>query len=104
MDGIRVKRVKIPIQARCYAIIAVEKSESLMFSSESTDWVKDERMQSCQNAVEYGIDMCQLDYLLTLTPAERLRRHDAALAFVLTARKAGIKHYGFDPRSSETSQ
>lgn len=74
-----------------------------MHSSESTDWAKDERMRACQNAAEYGIDMSQLEYLLTLTPAERLRRHDAAMEFVLTARKAGIKYYGFDPRSSETS-
>lgn len=57
-----------------------------------------------QAAVEYGIDVSQLEYILTLTPAERLRRHDAALAFVLAARKAGIQYYGFDPRSPEASQ
>jgi hypothetical protein len=63
----------------------------------------DEPMGAYQNAIEFGIDTCQLDYLLTLTPAERLRRHDAALAFVLAARKAGIRYYGFDPRSPEAS-
>ena len=75
-----------------------------MLSSESIDWAKDEPMRAYQNAIEYGIDMFQLEYLLTLTPAERLRRHDAALIFVLSARRAGIKYYGFDPRSSEASQ
>ncbi len=50
-----------------------------------------------QSAVEYGIDVCQLEYLLTLSPTERLMRHDAALAMVLAAREAGIRYYGFDP-------
>ena len=52
---------------------------------------------ACQDAVEYGIDVYQLEYLLTLTPAERLVRHDAALALVLAAREAGIRYYGFNP-------
>jgi hypothetical protein len=63
----------------------------------------EESKHAYQNAVEYGIDINQLEYLLTLTPAERLKRHDAALAFVLAARKAGIRYYGFDPRSPEAS-
>jgi hypothetical protein len=50
-----------------------------------------------QDAVEYGIDVCQLEYLLALTPAERLTRHDAALALVLAAREAGVRYYGFNP-------
>ena len=54
-----------------------------------------------QDAVEYGIDVWQLEYLLTLTPAERLKRHDAALALVLAVREAGIRYYGFDPRHPE---
>lgn len=56
-----------------------------------------------QAAVKYGIDVCQLEYLLTLTPTERLKRHDAALALVLAAREAGIRYYGFDPRSPEAT-
>jgi len=58
-------------------------------------------MPACSAAAAYGIDLSQLDYILTLTPAERLRRHDAALALVLAVREAGIRYYGFDPRSSE---
>ena len=61
-------------------------------------------MRAYQTAIEYGIDTNQLEYLLTLTPAERLRRHDAALAFVMAAREAGIKYYGFDPGSPEAAQ
>jgi hypothetical protein len=78
--------------------------EPFMLPLESINRAEDEPVQVYQKAVEYGIDMCQLEYLLTLSPAERLRRHDAALAFVLAARKAGIKYYGFDPRSPEASQ
>jgi hypothetical protein len=55
-----------------------------------------------QSAIEYGIDVYQLEYLLTLTPAERLMRHDAALALVLAAREAGIRYYGFDPSQNFT--
>jgi len=75
-----------------------------MDPSESTDRETDHPNGAYQAAVDYGIDTVQLDYLLTLPPAERLRRHDAALALVLCARKAGIKYYGFDPGSPETSQ
>ena len=75
-----------------------------MLSSKSTNRVTDEPIRAYQNAVEFGIDTCRLEYMLTLTTAERLRRHDAALAFVLAAREAGIKYYGFDPRSPEASQ
>ena len=61
-------------------------------------------MRAYQAAIEYGIDIDQLEYLLTLTPSERLRRHDAALAFVMAAREAGINYYGFDTGSAEAPQ
>jgi hypothetical protein len=54
-----------------------------------------------QAAIEYGIDVNQLEYLLTLTPLERIERHDRALELVRALREAGIKHYGFDPRLPE---
>jgi hypothetical protein len=47
--------------------------------------------QAYQAAADYGIDVGQLEYILTLTPAERLRRHEAALVLVLAAREAGIR-------------
>jgi hypothetical protein len=72
--------------------------------SESTSRETDNPSGAYQAAIDYGVDTNQLEYLLTLTPAERLRRHDAALALVMSARKAGIRYYGFDPGSPETSQ
>jgi len=72
-----------------------------MHPTEATS-ATDERKTAYQNAMEFGIDICQLEYLLTLSPLERLVRHDAALALVLAAREAGIRYYGFNPRHPET--
>lgn len=69
--------------------MAPEPSES---SCEQSAW---------QAAIDYGIDVSQLEYLLTLTPAERLRRHEQSVALVRMAREAGIRHYGFNPRLAE---
>jgi len=57
-----------------------------------------------QAAIDYGIDVHQLEYLLTLTPAERLQRHEQALVLVRAMREAGIRYYGFDPRLAETPE
>jgi hypothetical protein len=43
------------------------------------------------------IDVDLLDYLQTLTVAERVARHEAALELVRALRKAGTEHHGFDP-------
>ena len=56
-----------------------------------------------QAALDYGIDLSQTEYLLSLTPAQRLERHEQALTLVRAMRQAGIKHYGFDPRHPETA-
>ena len=77
--------------------------EFAMLPLKSIDRVPDDLKQAYPEACEFGIDTTQLEYLLTLTPAERVRRHDAAIVLVRAARKAGIKHYGFDPRSLEAS-
>jgi hypothetical protein len=61
----------------------------------SRDSAADEPTPACRAAAEYGVNVRQLEYILTLTPAERLRRHDAALAFVVAAREAGIRFYGY---------
>lgn len=55
-----------------------------------------------QAAIDYGIDVSQLEYLLTLTPHERLIRHNQALDLVRALRAAGTAHYGFDPRHPPT--
>ena len=54
-----------------------------------------------QAAIDFGIDVHQLDYLMSLTPAQRLERHQQALALVRAMRQAGIDYYGFDPRLPE---
>jgi len=53
-----------------------------------------------QAAVDEGIDVSQLEYLLSLTPEERLKRHGQCLALVRAMRQAGIDYYGFDPSKS----
>jgi hypothetical protein len=75
-----------------------------MFSLESANRTNAQAGQAYQRAIDYGIDVCQLEHILALTHAERLSRHDAALALVLAAREAGIRYYGFDPRSLETPE
>jgi hypothetical protein len=57
-----------------------------------------------QRALDYGIDTERLEFLMTLSPAERLRRHDMMLPLILAARQAGIRYYGFDPRLTETAE
>ena len=52
-----------------------------------------------QAVIEYGIDLSITDYLLTLTPEQRLEPHDQALELVMALRQAGIDYYGFDPRN-----
>jgi hypothetical protein len=61
----------------------------------------DEQRAAYKEAIDYGIDIHHLEYLLTLTPLERPKRHDAALNLVLAAREAGIRYYSFDPRPPE---
>jgi hypothetical protein len=70
---------------------------------ESMNLRTDPKKKARQAAIDYGIDVNQLDYILSLTPAERLRRHDAALILARAAREAGMRYYGFDNRSPETS-
>ncbi len=57
-----------------------------------------------QAALDYGIDLSITDYLLTLTPEQRLARHDEALELVKALRQAGIDYYGFDPRNPPEAQ
>ncbi|MFH1419722.1 MAG: hypothetical protein ABII12_15730 [Planctomycetota bacterium] len=57
-----------------------------------------------QAAIDFGIDMSQIEVLRTLTPTERLNRHAQALAVVRAMRAAGEGYYGFDPRHPEAAQ
>jgi hypothetical protein len=57
-----------------------------------------------QRALEYGIDTERTKFLLALSPAERLRRHDIVRPLILAARQAGVRLYGFDPRLTGTTE
>jgi hypothetical protein len=61
----------------------------------------DELGNAGRAAVEYGIDLEQLDANLALTPLERLILHDQALQLILAMKNAGIRYYGFDPGLAE---
>ena len=52
-----------------------------------------------QQTEDDDIDVDLLDYLQTLTVAQRIERHEAALELVRALRKAGTEHHGFDPRA-----
>ena len=43
------------------------------------------------------VDLAQIDCNLMLTPAERNRQHEMFLEMARAFRRAGIRHYGFDP-------
>lgn len=47
-------------------------------------------VSSWQAAIDYGIDVSQLDYLLSLTPAQRIERHEQALALVRALQGARV--------------
>ena len=53
---------------------------------------------SRESETSMDLDLDLLEFLGSLTPAERMRRHQSALELVLALRKAAMKHYGFDPR------
>ncbi len=57
------------------------------------------RVKLAPDAEDEDIDLDLLAYLLTLTPEQRIERHDAALELVKALRKAGTEHHGFDPRA-----
>ncbi len=58
---------------------------------------------SPQTAADLTERVDELEYTLSLTPLERLIRHDQALELILAMRQAGIRHYGFDPGLPEDS-
>lgn len=52
-----------------------------------------------QAAIDFGVDVSLLEYNLTLTPEQRLIKHEVARRRVAAFRQAGKAHYGFDPRT-----
>ncbi len=62
-----------------------------------------EARSAWQAAIDFGIDVGQIEFLLTLTPEERLVRHEQARELVRALREAGRQYYGFDPRDPEAA-
>jgi hypothetical protein len=60
--------------------------------------------QSASAPDEADLDVDLLEYLQSLTPAERLKRQLDALELVRALRRAGAEHHGVDPRSTPTSR
>ena len=60
--------------------------------------------EAWQAAIDFGIDMSQIEFLRTLTPTDRLHRHTQALELVRAMRAAGKRYYGFDPRHLEAAE
>lgn len=50
------------------------------------------------------IDLTLIDYNLSLTPSERVRRAEEFSRLAEVVRQAGIKHYGMDPRPPEITE
>ena len=49
----------------------------------------DDAKSILQDALDAGVDLEQLEHNLSLTPEERARQHDAALALVLELKRVG---------------
>lgn len=73
--------------------------ESAEMAADETSRAGSQEPGARQAAIDYGIDVIQLEYLLTLTPAERLERHEQFLSLVEAVREGGRRHYGCDPRN-----
>lgn len=59
------------------------------------------RGDAIRAAIEYCIDLNEMDASLALTPLERLTPHEHARELIAAARNAGIQHYGFNPGLAE---
>lgn len=55
---------------------------------------RDEAGEALKRAETFGIDVSLLRENLTLTPTERLRRHEQALELAEALRRAGEKKHG----------
>ncbi|MBK8268173.1 MAG: hypothetical protein IPK83_07635 [Planctomycetes bacterium] len=69
--------------------------------STNTDMPKEDAWQA---AIDYGIDVSLLEYNLSLTPEERILKHERNLELVRAMRQAAIDYHGYDPRFPEEIQ
>jgi hypothetical protein len=68
------------------------------YNMTDAEWEKLRNLQWSDIQDENGVDLTLIDYMLSLTPTQRLEKLEQLMAFddMLTA--ARVKHYGFDPR------
>ena len=64
------------------------------------EWEQLLRMTHASVQDENGIDVTQIDYVLSLSPTERLAQLEQEIANDAILHDASIKHYGFDPRAA----
>jgi hypothetical protein len=64
------------------------------------EWEQLLRMTHASVQDENGIDVTQIDYLLSLSPTERLAQLEQEIANDAVLCEASIKNYGFDPRAA----
>jgi hypothetical protein len=62
------------------------------------DWERLRNLQWSDIQDENGVDLSLIDYMLSLTPTQRLESLEQFMAFDDLLTQARIKHYGFDPR------
>ncbi|MEA2734724.1 MAG: hypothetical protein QOE14_1175 [Humisphaera sp.] len=63
------------------------------------DWEKLRNLQWSDIQDENGIDLTLIDYMLSLTPTQRLKALEQLMAFDDVLTEARVKFYGFDPRA-----
>ena len=61
------------------------------------DWERLRNLQWSDIQDENGVDLPQIDYMLSLTPAQRLESLDRLREFDKLLTAARVKRYGFDP-------
>jgi hypothetical protein len=61
------------------------------------DWERLRNLQWSDIQDENGVDLPQVDYMLSLTPAQRLESLDRLREFDKLLTAARVKRYGFDP-------
>ena len=62
------------------------------------EWEKLRNLQWSDIQDENGIDLTLIDYMLSLTPTQRLEKLEQLMQFDDALTEARIKRYGFDPR------
>ena len=63
------------------------------------DYEKLRNLQWSDIQDENGIDLTLIDYMLSLTPTQRLEKLEQLMQFDDALTEARIKLYGFDPRA-----